>query len=308
MSKNKYASDFRSYMNVNIKNEESPATPNTLDSRIVSLDIWDKKYRLSSAERHRDVLRHPVNATAANRTATLFEFATQLGLPVQLLIDQFRNAGIPSLTPEVLISERHKAALLEYLRKEHGATNPKITLTRKNVSKKRILVNEEELVAPLSQDVLHQNETPSSECILLLEDVNEEFIYLIANNPSIVYQLGSRKFEELIAKLFSDRGHEVSLTKSTRDGGYDVWAKVKDAFSEFVILVECKKYSPENKVGVEIVRGLYGVTEMNKANQGLIITSSFFTKDAHQEQLRIGNRIGLKDYNNLVEWLKPYSK
>lgn len=302
MPNNKYGSDFRHYMHRNIKSDCLNQSAST------GLLIEVSGY----ANRNPEVRLMPDFNSSAKQSSdsvvSLAVFAIELGLPVQLLIDQFRNAGIPSLTPEVLISERHKAALLEYLRKEHGAINPKITLTRKDVSKKRILVNKEELVGPISQDVLHLNETPSSESILLLEDVNAEFIYLIANNPSTMYQLGPRKFEELIAKLFSDRGHEVSLTKSTRDGGYDIWAKVKDAFSEFIILAECKKYSPENKVGVEIVRGLYGVTEMNKANQGLIITSSFFTKDAHQEQLRIGNRTGLKDYNNLVEWLEPYSK
>lgn len=302
MPNDKYGSDFRHYMHRNIKSECLNQSAST------GLLIEVGGY----ANRNPEVRLMPDFNFSARQSSdsvvSLAVFAIELGLPVQLLIDQFRNAGIPSLTPEVLISERHKAALLEYLRKEHGAINSKITLTRKDVRKKRVLANEEPLLGPLSQDILHQNETPSSESILLLEDVNEEFIYLIANNPSTMYQLGSRKFEELIAKLFSDRGHEVSLTKSTRDGGYDIWAKVKDTFSEFIILAECKKYSPENKVGVEIVRGLYGVTEMNKANQGLIITSSFFTKDAHQEQLRIGNRIGLKDYNNLVEWLKPYSK
>lgn len=59
---------------------------------------------------------------------------------------------------------------------------------------------------------------------------------------------------------------------------------------------------------MEIVRGLYGVVEEHNANQGIIITSSFFTKEAPQTQLRIGNRMALKDYNDLVEWLGPYSK
>jgi len=133
-------------------------------------------------------------------------------------------------------------------------------------------------------------------------------LFYLAKNPNYIYDLGSRKFEEFIAKLFEDKGYQVNLTKSTRDGGYDIFARVKDTFSEFIILAECKKYSPENKVGVEVVRKLYGVTEMNNANQGLVITSSFFTKDAQREQLRVGNRIGLKDYNDLVEWIKPYSK
>ena len=215
---------------------------------------------------------------------TLAEFSNELGLPIQLLIEQFQHAGIPNLKVGHLITGAHKSKLLDYLRAEHGSSGKPKTVP------------------------IYENENSPANQITLIEDVNDELLFALAKNPNLIYELGSRKFEELIGKLFSDRGHEVSLTKSTRDGGYDILAKITDAFSSFVIFAECKKYSPDNKVGVEVVRGLYGVTEAQRANQGLIITSSFFTKDAQQEQLRIGNRIGLKDYNDLVEWIKPYSK
>jgi restriction system protein len=233
----------------------------------------DRKYNSSNTKQ-----------STSKNMQTLAEFSNKLGLPAQMLIEQFQNAGVPNLKAEYLITESNKSALLNYLRAEQG------------ISKK-----------PKSVPI-YEDEPPPVKTQVVLADVNDELLFYLAKNPELIYELGSRKFEELIAKLFVDRGHEVSLTKSTRDGGYDIFAKIKDAFSEFIILAECKKYSPDNKVGVEIVRGLYGVTEVNKANQGLIITSSFFTKDAQQEQLRIGSRIGLKDYNDLVEWLKPYSK
>lgn len=228
------------------------------------------------------VLRSYAHAVS-NGKQSLVSFSTDLGLPVELLIEQFKNAGIPNLTAEHLISEANKSALLEYLRAEHSTASKSNTVP------------------------IYEDDNSSKNQKILLEEVNDELLFVLAKNPNLIYQLGSRKFEELIAKLFSDRGHEVSLTKSTRDGGYDVFARVKDAFSSFVVLAECKKYSPENKVGVEVVRGLYGVAEAHRANQGLIITSSFFTKDARQEQLRIGERIALKDYNDLVEWIKPYA-
>lgn len=275
-----------------------------IDTSPLSLDVWDRKSRINSI----GPLKNLPTKCSNHYQVTLLEFANELKLPVQLLIEQFSSAGIPNLTSEVIISDRHKTALLDYLRKEHGIPNSKITLTRTEVRKKRVLLAENELLSPLMADTLYQDESPSSNTIVLLEDINDELLFYLARNPETIYKLGSRKFEELIAKLFVDRGHEVSLTKSTRDGGYDIFAKVKNDFSEFTILAECKKYSPNNKVGVEIVRGLYGIVEEHKANQGIIITSSFFTKEAQQTQLRIGNRMALKDYNDLVEWLGPYSK
>jgi HJR/Mrr/RecB family endonuclease len=224
------------------------------------------------------------NPANFDQSSSIAEFSAELKIPVESLISQFTNAGIPNLRPYHLVSETHKRSLLEYLRAENS------TLHKTKATQ------------------IYQNDEAFSTKQILLEEVNDELLFHLTKDPSILYQLGSRKFEELIAKLFADRGHEVSLTPKTRDGGYDILARVKDAFSEFIILAECKKYSPDNKVGVEIVRGLYGVVEEHKANQGIIITSSFFTKEAQQTQLRMGNRMALKDYNDLVEWIKPYSK
>lgn len=253
----------------------------------ISLNIWDKKYRVTTNNLSDLVTDRRDNKA---KPQSLSEFAASLNLPIELLIEQFKSAGVSNLNSDTLITERHKTALLEYLRAEHGLSNKdKTPLTRKRV-------------------VLYEDEKPQKNTIILLEDINHELLLYLATKPQHLHELSSRKFEQVIARLFADSGYEVNLTKKTRDGGYDIFARVKDAFSEFIILAECKKYKPENKVGVEVVRGLYGVTEAHKANQGLIITSSFFTKDAQQEQLRIGNRIGLKDYNNLIEWLKPYSE
>jgi restriction endonuclease Mrr len=214
---------------------------------------------------------------------TVAHFADQLSLPVSLLLEQFEKSGITGITPEHKVQENDKTQLLQYLRAKHGANSEEPIVE---------LVYEQKIIEPRS--------------IALLEDINEEILFEIARAPELMYQLAPRKFEELIARLFVDKGYEVTLTKATRDGGYDLFAKISDGITSNVILAECKRYKQENKVGVEVIRSLYGVTEMQRANQGLVITSSFFTKDAKNEQLRIGNRIGLRDFNSLVAWLYPY--
>jgi len=142
--------------------------------------------------------------------------------------------------------------------------------------------------------------------IFLLQDINTRLLQELAKRPQIMYDLDSRKFEELVAKLLEDQGCDVTLTKRTRDGGYDLLGRMKAGPSSLIFLAECKRYSPQNKVGVEVVRGVYGVTEIQKANLGLIITTSSFTKDAHEEKIRIGPRIDLKEFSDLCSWLAPY--
>ena len=66
---------------------------------------------------------------------TVAQFATELGLPTALLLEQLKSAGVVKSTLEDKLEEADKTALLEYLRKEHGsaqAPKSKITLTRKS--------------------------------------------------------------------------------------------------------------------------------------------------------------------------------
>lgn len=139
-----------------------------------------------------------------------------------------------------------------------------------------------------------------------LEEINAELITYLAANPEMMREMNSRSFEELVAAMFRNQGYDVTLTPQSKDGGMDIIAVHKDALGTAMILVECKKYASENKVGVEIVRGLYGVVEEKKATRGIIATTSYFTKGAVDFQTRVPNRMGLGDFNwltdEIVKW------
>ncbi len=64
------------------------------------------------------------------------QFATELGLPVALLLEQLTAAGVSKNQESDSISEKDKAQLLEHLRQTHGADKPtkKITLIRRETT------------------------------------------------------------------------------------------------------------------------------------------------------------------------------
>src|SRR3989338_2240869 len=64
------------------------------------------------------------------------QFATELGLPVALLLEQLKAAGLDKEQESDPMSEKDKAKLLEHLRQAHGAEKPakKITLIRRETS------------------------------------------------------------------------------------------------------------------------------------------------------------------------------
>jgi len=68
------------------------------------------------------------------------QFATELKLPVEKLVEQLKSAGVKkALSEETALTEGDKTKLLEYLRKAHGATESKkrITLTRRQTTEIR---------------------------------------------------------------------------------------------------------------------------------------------------------------------------
>ncbi|MBT5573229.1 MAG: translation initiation factor IF-2, partial [Nitrosomonadales bacterium] len=66
--------------------------------------------------------------------STVEKFASELNLPIDLLLKQLESAGIKKVSGAEELLEEDKSALLNYLQIEHGASNTnknKITLTRK---------------------------------------------------------------------------------------------------------------------------------------------------------------------------------
>ncbi|MDP1635679.1 MAG: translation initiation factor IF-2 associated domain-containing protein, partial [Gallionellaceae bacterium] len=62
------------------------------------------------------------------------QFAGELGLPVELLLEQLQSAGVVKKKDTDSISEQDKAQLLEHLRSAHGSGKNKITLVRRETT------------------------------------------------------------------------------------------------------------------------------------------------------------------------------
>ena len=140
-----------------------------------------------------------------------------------------------------------------------------------------------------------------------LAEVNAELISYLSKHPEFMRQLNPRKFEELIAEILRGHGYEITLTPETRDGGKDIVALYKSPFGHQMFIVECKRYQEENKVGVELVRSLYGVKMAENYNQAILVTTSTFSKPAQEFVKPLKCQLVLKDYNDIAQWCKEYN-
>lgn len=103
-------------------------------------------------------------------TTTVAQFANELKMPSEALLEQLGKAGVTKSGAQDVLSDQDKTRLLAFLRQSHGETgeaSKKITLTRKQTSeikatdatgrartvqvevrKKRVLVKRDEIAAP----------------------------------------------------------------------------------------------------------------------------------------------------------------
>lgn len=142
--------------------------------------------------------------------------------------------------------------------------------------------------------------------IVDVTSINDEIIRIVKGNPNLIWSLPPRRFEEIVAQILSKQGYEIELTPASGDGGFDIYAARKEGLGKFLYLVECKRYIPPNKVGVEIVRGLYGVLQAKRATAGAIVTTSFFTSGAEEFQREVQHQLYLHDYISLQKWIKDF--
>ncbi len=110
-----------------------------------------------------------------------------------------------------------------------------------------------------------------------------ELLKYVARHPESLRRVSSRDFEKIIAEILSSFGFNIELTGKTRDGGCDILAFGLDKLGiQTKYIVECKRYAADRPVRIELVRSLYAVKHKEQADHALLVTTSYFTRDAEK--------------------------
>lgn len=143
------------------------------------------------------------------------------------------------------------------------------------------------------------------ERIALVDYLPLQVVGEIMRKPALMRRLSPRDFERLIAHLIDALGFDnVILTPRSGDGGRDVLATKWINGIPVLFAFECKQYSEGRKIQLETLRSLLGVVShsLTKANIGVIVTTSYFTRGAQQFILSEALIDG-KDFDDIVLWI-----
>lgn len=85
-------------------------------------------------------------------------------------------------------------------------------------------------------------------------------------------------FEEVCLRLVREMGFDAQITEITGDGGIDIVAMSTKPIFAGKYVIQCKAW--KQSIGEPVVRDLYGVVHSERANKGILITTSTYTKSA----------------------------
>jgi restriction system protein len=134
-------------------------------------------------------------------------------------------------------------------------------------------------------------------------------IRMIYRDPSRMYEIDPRKWEEINAAAYEASGlfDEVILTPRSGDRGRDVIA-VKRGFWSVRVIESVKRYKPGHVVAAEEVQALLGVLHSDpQASKGIVSTTwEFAPKIGENPQITqyIPHRLELVNGTDLVKRLK----
>ena len=152
---------------------------------------------------------------------------------------------------------------------------------------------------------LDLGKTATTDSSIWIPNVEHELVTHLQKHPKALFEISPRQFEELVAAIFRNNGFSVELTPRTRDGGVDIIAVENSAFTgNSTHLIECKRYSSANKVGIGVVQRLLGTVTQRRATKGVVVTTSSFTQDAIRVAEETRHIITLSNYNSILGWLQ----
>ena len=117
-------------------------------------------------------------------------------------------------------------------------------------------------------------------------------------------KLPGHDFEDLVEKLIKHLGFITEERNRSADGGIDIRAISEKPILKGLYIIQCKRY--KKPISESIIRDLYGVVSSERANKGILITNSNFTKAA--EKFAKNKPLELINGNKLVQLLEEYLK
>jgi len=135
--------------------------------------------------------------------------------------------------------------------------------------------------------------------------INE--ILVLQNNKNksdlkkLLHTIDPYSFEHLVEKLFNAMGYKTEITKRSNDLGVDIITNITAGITSTKVVIQVKRY--KQNIHRPALDQLRGVIPLHKAEKGILVTLSGFSKGCHNA---VPEHIKLIDGDQLIELLFEY--
>ncbi len=130
---------------------------------------------------------------------------------------------------------------------------------------------------------------------------------LIAEDPRELANVEWRQLEQILHEVFEGLGFETRLTRSGKDGGFDLELKTRQDGNEETYLVEVKHWTTK-KPGPKYLNKLIEVAASRAATGGVLLSTSGFAETIYKGIVEWPVPVRLGDRDKVVSLCKAYAR
>lgn len=136
----------------------------------------------------------------------------------------------------------------------------------------------------------------------------KELARRLALHPGDLPYLEWRDLERVLREIFEGLGFDTLMTRSSKDGGFDLEVRHDEDGVGCVYLVEVKHWRTKKPGHVPYTAFLEVVVRQG-ATMGLLLSTSGFTKPLLQDRIELGRqRVRLGGANKVIEFCQRYTR
>jgi HJR/Mrr/RecB family endonuclease len=103
-----------------------------------------------------------------------------------------------------------------------------------------------------------------------------------------------------VAYLFESKGYAIDSRAEALSVATDLIVRLPNMIPNFRAAVDCRKVRADRHLGVEAVQELHNSARIRGVNCSILVTTSYFTKEAFSHARQYGRAIRLIDRNELL--------
>lgn len=111
----------------------------------------------------------------------------------------------------------------------------------------------------------------------------------------------------MLAEIFKTQGFDTKLGPGSNDGGVDITLIQCSPLGDIATVVQVKKHSQKNKIGLTEVQALYGAQSADRVQKALFITTSTYAPVAARFAARENVQMQLATSSEVSDWCQVAS-